>query len=151
MRAVVQRVSRASVSVSGTIVSEIGHGLLVLVGVTEGDSKQDADALAAKIAGLRVFGDVEGKMNLALDDVGGAVLVVSQFTLYGSVRKGRRPSFTGAAHPDVARPIVERVIARLREADLDVGSGRFGELMAVELVNDGPLTFVIDVRDGSVR
>ena len=133
------------------MVSEIASGLLVLVGIAVSDTERDADALAAKIAVLRVFSDEEGKMNRSMDATGGSVLVVSQFTLQGSVRKGRRPGFTNAAQPEVARPLVNRFVSELRGVGLDVATGAFGDLMAVELVNDGPLTLVIDVEDGAVR
>ena len=150
MRAVVQRVSRASVTVDGVVVGEIGQGLLVLVGVTTTDSEADAAALATKLAGLRIFSDEESKMNLSVTDVGGAVLVVSQFTLYGSTRKGRRPSFTAAAGPDLAAPLVNRVVDELRAHEIDVATGVFGAMMDVSLVNDGPVTLVVEVADGSV-
>ena len=150
MRAVVQRVSSASVTVAGSEVGEIGKGLLVFVGATETDTSDDAKALASKLAGLRIFNDPEGKMNLSVTDVAGSVLVVSQFTLYGSTRRGRRPSFTAAARPDVAEPLVEEVVAALAGHGLDVATGRFGAMMDVELVNDGPVTLVLEVRDGAV-
>jgi len=150
MRAVLQRVTRASVTVEGQVVGEIGAGLLVLVGVVDGDDPADAQALAAKIAELRVFADLEGKMNRSVTEVGGAVLVVSQFTLYGDVRRGRRPSFTRAAPPEVARPMVAAVVAGLREHGLQVEQGVFGAHMTVALVNDGPVTLVIEVEGARI-
>jgi D-aminoacyl-tRNA deacylase len=146
MRAVVQRVTRASVRVAGEAVGAIERGFVVLVGVGIDDGDADADALASKIAGLRVFGDANGAMNLALADVGGAVLVVSQFTLLGDVRKGRRPSFIAAARGEQAERLYERVAAKLRESGLRVETGVFGADMAVELVNDGPVTILIDTK-----
>ena len=146
MRAVVQRVTRASVSVGQERVGEIERGFVVLVGVAVDDTDADADALAHKIAGLRVFDDGNDAMNLALADVGGAVLVVSQFTLLGDVRKGRRPSFIAAARGELAERLYERVAANLRAAGLPVETGRFGAGMAVELVNDGPVTILIDTK-----
>ncbi len=146
MRAVIQRVTRASVTVDGRITGAIERGFVALVGVSVDDTDADADALAQKIAGLRIFDDAEGAMNLALGDVGGAVLVVSQFTLLGDVRKGRRPSFIAAARGDLAERLYERVAARLREAELRVETGVFGADMAVELVNDGPVTILMDTK-----
>lgn len=146
MRAVVQRVSRAAVRVEGQTVGEIGRGLLVLVGVAVDDGESDADALAQKVAGLRIFDDAAGAMNLAPADIGGAVLVVSQFTLLGDARKGRRPSFVAAARGEDAERLYERVAERLRAAGLPVATGRFGATMAVELVNDGPVTLLLDTR-----
>lgn len=146
----VQRVSRASVTVDGEVVGEIGRGLLALVGVGSDDSVAEADALAAKLVGLRIFADDEGRMNLSVGDVGGGILVVSQFTLYGDARKGRRPSFVGAALPEVAEPLVERVADAIRGAGVDVSTGRFGEMMDVELVNDGPVTLVLELADGKL-
>ena len=148
MRAVVQRVARASVRVGGETVGEIGRGLLVLVGAAVGDGPADAAALADKLAGLRIFPDEEGRMNRAVGEAGGAVLVVSQFTLCGDVRRGRRPSFTAAAPPEVAEPLVEMVVERLRRAGLPCATGRFRAHMDVELLNDGPVTLVIDVAGG---
>ena len=139
MRAIVQRVSSASVSVDGEAVASIGRGLLVLLGVRSGDGEAEADRVAAKLEALRVFEDDDGKMNLSVRDVGGEVLVVSNFTVYGDTRKGNRPSFVDAARPEVAEPLVERV-----RAALGAQGGRFGARMAVELVNDGPVTLVID-------
>ena len=139
MRAVVQRVSSASVSVDGEVVASIGRGLLVLLGVRDGDGEAQADKVAAKLEALRIFEDDDGKMNLSVRDAAGELLVVSNFTVYGDTRKGNRPSFIGAARPEVAEPLVERV----RET-LGAQGGRFGAHMAVELVNDGPVTLVID-------
>lgn len=150
MRAVVQRVTRASVTVGDAVVGSIGPGLLVLVGVTHSDGREDAHALAGKVAKLRVFGDEAGKMNLAVGDVGGAVLVVSQFTLFGSARRGNRPSFTEAAEPGVAERLIGDFAAQLRSEGVQVASGLFGAAMAVELVNDGPVTLILESRDGRV-
>jgi D-tyrosyl-tRNA(Tyr) deacylase len=146
MRAVVQRVSRASVAIDGEPVGRIGRGFLALVGVAVDDEERDADTLAQKIAGLRIFEDANDAMNLALADVAGAVLVVSQFTLLGDVRKGRRPSFVAAARGEQAERLYERVAAQLRAAGLPVETGRFGARMAVELVNDGPVTILLDTK-----
>jgi D-tyrosyl-tRNA(Tyr) deacylase len=139
MRAVVQRVSSASVSVEGETVASIGRGLLVLLGVRDGDGEAEAEKIAAKVEALRVFEDDGGKMNLSVRDAGGEVLVVSNFTVYGDTRKGNRPSFIEAARPEVAEPLVEHV-----RATLDARGGRFGAHMAVELVNDGPVTVLIE-------
>jgi len=151
VRAILQRVERAAVRVAGQTVGEIGLGLLVLVGVEKGDGAEDAAALAAKLAQLRLFPDAEGKMNLDAMAAGGEFLVVSQFTLAASLARGRRPSFNAAAQPDVARPLVEAVMSQLAAAGFRVEGGRFGASMKVELVNDGPVTLVLDVRDGRVR
>ena len=145
MRVVLQRVSRAKVDVSGRTVGEIGPGHLLLVGFTDQDSEDALVWMADKVVGLRVFRDDEGKMNRGLDEVGGDLLVVSQFTLYGDARKGRRPSFVDAAHPDRAIPLYERFVALLRErAPGKVATGEFGAMMDVELVNDGPVTLVLE-------
>ncbi|MBW3540270.1 MAG: D-tyrosyl-tRNA(Tyr) deacylase [Planctomycetes bacterium] len=146
MRAVVQRVSRASVTVAGEVVGRIGRGLLVLVGVAETDTQDDAVSLAARIAGLRVFEDDAGKMNLALADVGGSVLAVSQFTLLGDCRKGRRPSFIAAARPGKADELYRAFCAELAGQGIAVETGRFQQHMDVELVNDGPVTLLLDSR-----
>ena len=146
MRAVVQRVTRASVTVAGSIFGAIERGFVVLIGVGVDDDERDADAVAQKVAGLRVFDDGDGAMNLALADVGGAVLAISQFTLLGDVRRGRRPSFIAAARGESAERLYERVVDRLRAAGLRVETGRFGARMAVELVNDGPVTILIDTK-----
>lgn len=151
MRAVIQRVSRAAVTVDGEVVGAIGGGFLVLVGVGHGDGSGDVAALADKLAGLRVFPDDDGKMNRSVTEVGGSVLVVSQFTLLGDVRRGRRPSFTAAAPPQVAEPLVVEFVALLEERGIGVATGRFGAMMEVELVNDGPVTILIEVADGKVR
>ncbi|MBA3361253.1 MAG: D-aminoacyl-tRNA deacylase [Acidimicrobiia bacterium] len=148
MKAVVQRVARASVEVDGEIVGAIDAGLLVLVGVARSDSEADAQAIAAKIAGLRVFADDAGHMNLSVKDVGGSVLVVSQFTLYGDAVKGRRPSFTAAAAGEEAEPLVEAVAIRVEQDGVVVARGRFGARMAVRSVNDGPVTILLETRSG---
>jgi D-tyrosyl-tRNA(Tyr) deacylase len=144
MRAVVQRVSRAKVSVSEKIIGKIGPGLLVLLGVGHEDTEADATYLAEKIAGLRVFDDQDGKMNRSVQDTGGSVLVVSQFTLYGDVRRGKRPSFDAAAPPDHARRWYEFLVQCIRTAGLHCETGRFQEVMQVELVNEGPVTILLD-------
>jgi len=147
--AVVQRVTRGSVRAEGAAVAEIGAGFVVLLGVADGDSEVDAEWLAEKIVSLRVFRDDAGKMNLGLDEVGGELLVVSQFTLLGDCRKGRRPSFVGAAQPERAQQLYERFIQRAREIGARVATGIFQATMEVELVNDGPVTLLLDSR--SVR
>ena len=144
MRAVLQRVSRATVSVGDEVTGEIGLGLLVLLGVGTGDTRAEADYLVGKIIGLRIFEDAVGKMNLAVADVGGAVLVVSQFTLYGDVRRGKRPSFDAAAPPEQARELYEYFVEKVRAAGLRCETGRFRETMRVELVNEGPVTILLD-------
>ncbi len=144
MRAVIQRVSEASVTVDGAVVGAIGHGLLILLGVNQTDTLDDVDLLAEKIAHLRIFGDHEGKFNRSLLDVGGAALVVSQFTLYADTRKGRRPSFTAAARPEIAAPLVDAFAAALRARAIPVATGVFGAMMQVALINDGPVTIVMD-------
>jgi D-tyrosyl-tRNA(Tyr) deacylase len=144
MRAVVQRVSRAKVTVNAEITGEIGLGLLVLLGVGRNDTEADATYLAEKIAGLRVFEDAQEKMNLSVKDVGGSVLAVSQFTLYGDVRRGKRPSFDAAAPPEQARQLYEFFVEKIRAAGLPCETGRFQEMMKVELVNDGPVTILLD-------
>jgi len=146
MRAVVQRVSRASVKIDGALTGEIGNGLLVLLGVANDDSKADADYLAEKVAGLRIFEDDAGKMNLSVSDVGGAVLAVSQFTLFGDVRRGKRPSFDAAARLQQARALYEYFVERLRSSGLRCETGRFQEMMEVELVNSGPVTILLDSK-----
>ena len=150
MRAVVQRVSEADVVVEGAVVGSIGRGLLVLVAVAPGDTERDAAALADKLIGLRIFRDENDKMNLSVVDVGGGVLVISQFTLYGDTRRGRRPSFVGAAAPEHAEPLVEAVVATIAAAGLSTATGRFGAAMEVRLTNDGPVTLVLEVSDGRV-
>ena len=144
MRTVVQRVSRATVTVAGEITGEIGIGVLVLLGVGHDDNERGADYLADKIAGLRIFEDDAGKMNRSVVDVGGSILVVSQFTLYGDVRKGKRPSFDAAAPPDRARRLYEHFVERIRATGLRCETGRFQEIMNVELVNEGPVTILLD-------
>ena len=146
MRAVLQRVSRAQVAVDGETVGAIGGGLLVLLGVGRGDGTADVRYLAEKTAGLRIFSDAAGKMNLAVAEAGGGVLVVSQFTLYGDCRKGRRPGFSDAAPPELANALYEQYVAHLRQLGLSVATGVFQANMQVELVNDGPVTFLLDSR-----
>lgn len=144
MRAVVQRVSHAKVTVNGRIAGEIALGLLVLLGVGQEDTESDVNYLAEKVASLRIFADAEEKMNLSVADVGGSVLVVSQFTLYGDLRRGRRPSFDAAAAPDTAQKLYELFVERIRAAGLRCETGRFQEMMQVELVNEGPVTVLLD-------
>lgn len=144
MRAVIQRVTKASVSIGGTVCGEIGRGFLVLLGVTGDDTLDEAQYLADKIVKLRVFTDENDKMNLSLADVSGGLLVVSQFTLYGDCKKGNRPSFTDAARPETAKALYEAFVARCRAAGLPVETGRFGADMAVSLINDGPVTLLMD-------
>ena len=146
MRAIVQRVKSASVRVDGQEVSAIGKGFLVLLGVGGDDCNDDVAYMVRKISGLRVFYDKDGRMRLPLAEVGGAVLVVPQFTLYGDVRKGSRPSFTGAAAPELGRQLYEEVIEGVRDQGLVVSGGRFQEMMEVELVNDGPVTIMLDSK-----
>jgi len=144
VRAVIQRVSRAKVTVGGEVAGEIGPGLLVLLGVGSGDTRADADYLAEKTIGLRIFEDSDGKMNRSLSDTGGAMLVVSQFTLYGDVRRGKRPSFDAAAPPQIAKELYEYFVEKIRAAGLSCETGHFQEMMAVELVNEGPVTILLD-------
>ena len=144
MRVVLQRVSSASVTISGRVTGKIDRGFLLLAGWTHGDTPTQNAWMADKITGLRLFGDTEGKMNLALADVGGSVLVVSQFTLYGDTEKGRRPSFIAAARPEEAIPLYEDFVAQLRKTGLQVATGEFGAMMEVALVNDGPVTLVLE-------
>ena len=144
MRVVLQRVSRASVSVGSRVVGEIGRGFLVLAGFGPSDGDEQLQWMADKIAGLRLFADGEGRMNLGLAEVGGAVLVVSQFTLYGDARKGRRPSFVAAAPPQQAEPLYERFAAALAQRGIPVETGEFGALMEISLVNDGPVTLLLE-------
>jgi D-tyrosyl-tRNA(Tyr) deacylase len=146
MRAVVQRVSHAKVTVKEWISGEIGHGVLVLLGVGHEDSEADATHLAEKITGLRIFEDEHGKMNRSVQDVGGSVLAVSQFTLYGDVRRGKRPSFDDAAPPEHARRLYEFFVQQIQAAGLRCETGRFQEMMQVELVNEGPVTILLDSR-----
>lgn len=145
MRVLLQRVSRAEVRIDGHVVGRIAGGLLLLVGFREGDGAEEVAWMAEKVVGLRIFGDAEGKMNLSLDEVGGDVLVVSQFTLYGDVRKGRRPSFVGAAPPEIAVPLYEGFVTALENrTNGTVETGEFGAAMAVDLVNDGPVTLLLE-------
>ena len=145
MRVVLQRCLEASVSIDGVVVGEIEHGLLILLGIAQEDDQQDLDWMCQKVSGLRIFEDDDGKMNRSVLDVDGAVLVVSQFTLYGNCRKGRRPSFVGAGHPNMAEPLVDAFCARMKEIGVrDVQTGRFGADMKVHLINDGPVTLIID-------
>lgn len=144
MRALVQRVSYGSVKVNGRIVGQIDRGFVVLVGVTHSDTTAEADWLAEKVAGLRVFEDEQEKMNLSLLDVGGGVLAVSQFTLYGDARKGKRPSFSDAARPETAEPLINHFVAQLRGRGLAVATGVFGAMMQVEIHNDGPVTLMLE-------
>jgi D-tyrosyl-tRNA(Tyr) deacylase len=148
LRLILQRVARAAVRVEGKRIAEIGRGLLVLAGVERGDGPEQAVRAAAKLTGLRLFEDPDGKMNLDLAQVGGAVLLVSQFTLAGSLRRGRRPSFEGAAAPELAAPLIERLASELTRRSVPVSCGRFGARMEVESVNDGPVTFVLDLPPG---
>jgi len=145
VRALLQRVTRASVSVDDQVVGEIGPGLCVLVGVTHDDTEAEARKLASKLWGVRVFDDADGAMNLSVAETGGALLVISQFTLYGDSRKGRRPTWIAAARPEEAEPLVVAVVDALRELGATVATGRFGADMAVSLVNDGPVTLLIEV------
>jgi D-tyrosyl-tRNA(Tyr) deacylase len=144
MRAVVQRVSRARVTVREEVTGKIDRGLLVLIGIGAADTEAGADYLADKISGLRIFEDEHGKMNLSLSEIAGSVLAVSQFTLYGDVRRGKRPSFDAAAPPEKARMLYEYFVERIRAAGLRCETGRFQEMMQVELVNDGPVTILLD-------
>ena len=148
MRIIVQRCSRAEVRIDGETVGQIGTGFLLLVGITHGDTKQEAEYLAKKVANMRIFNDAEGKMNLSLAEVGGAILSISQFTLYGNAHKGNRPSFIKAASPEVAEPLYAYFNTLLRELyGLTVETGRFGADMKVDFVNDGPVTILLDSAD----
>ncbi len=146
MRAVVQRVTRAKVTVDDRVVGEIGNGLVVLLGIARDDTKLDAAYLAEKICALRIFDDDEGKMNLSVREVGGGVLIVSQFTLYGDVRRGLRPSWIEAAAPEVADPLYEFFVRQVRAAVSEVATGSFRAMMQLELVNDGPVTILLDSK-----
>jgi len=146
MRAILQRVSEARVQIDGATVGEIGHGLLVLLGVTKSDTAEQARWLADKIVSLRIFNDADGKMNLDVAEVGGAILVVSQFTLYGDCSKGRRPSFIDAAPPEVAIPLYEEFINAVKAHGIPTATGRFGAMMQVSLINDGPVTLILDSK-----
>lgn len=150
MRVVLQRVARASVTVDGEVVSAIGEGLCLLVGVEPGDGPADVEVAVDKISSLRVFSDDTGKMNLSLGDVGGEVLVVSQFTLFGDTRKGRRPSFTGAARPEHAEPLIETMAGAFAKRGIETRTGVFGAAMIVDLANEGPVTLVLEISDGRV-
>ncbi len=147
MRAVIQRVTRASVRVEGQSVSQIGQGLLILLGIGQGDTQKEADFLLEKIVNLRIFEDAGGKMNLSLLDIKSALMVISQFTLYADCRKGRRPSFTGAAPPEAARTLYEYFLGRAKFTGLEIASGVFQAMMEVELVNSGPVTIILDSSD----
>lgn len=144
MRVVLQRVSKAAVRIDGRLAGEIGQGFCLLVGFTHGDTTAQVDWMAEKVAGLRLFSDAGGKMNLGLEDVGGALLVISQFTLYGDSAKGRRPSFIDAARPETAIPLYQRFLEVLRQRGLTVAAGEFGADMKVEIHNDGPVTLILD-------
>jgi D-tyrosyl-tRNA(Tyr) deacylase len=144
MRVVLQRVSKASVTIGGRVAGAIGRGFCLLVGFTHGDTGEQVDWMAEKVAGLRLFSDAEGKMNLGLSEVQGAVLVISQFTLYGDTAKGRRPSFIDAARPETAIPLYERFLAALRARGLELASGEFGADMQAEIHNDGPVTLILE-------
>ena len=148
MRACIQRVSQADVTVDGEVIGRIGRGLVVLLGVAHNDGASQVDRLADKIVGLRVFEDDAGKMNRSLTEVGGSMLVISQFTLYGDCRKGRRPSFTDAAPPELAEQLYEAFVARVRDQGIEVATGRFRAQMCVSPVNDGPVTLWIDTAVG---
>lgn len=147
MRVVIQRAAKAEVRIDGEVVGKIGKGFLLLVGITDGDTLSDADYLAKKVAQMRIFEDAEGKMNLALHDVHGQVLSISQFTLYADCRHGNRPSFITAARPEVANPLYEYFNEQLRQYGLHVETGRFGADMKVDFINDGPVTILLDSKD----
>lgn len=144
MRCILQRVSQAAIEIDGEMIASIGSGILVLVGVVDGDGEINARKAAQKISGLRLFGDSRGRMNLSVREAGGAIMVVSQFTLAGSIDRGRRPSFDKAAAPELAEPLVDLLAAELESAGHEVARGRFGAHMRIDLVNDGPVTFVLD-------
>ena len=146
MRAVVQRVASSRVTVDERVTGEVKKGLLVLLGVTHDDTSKDVDYMVDKVANLRIFEDENDKMNLSLKDIGGEVMAVSQFTLYGDARKGRRPSFSDAARPDVANPLYEEFVEKLRAQGITVGTGEFGAHMMVELTNDGPVTILLESK-----
>ena len=149
MRVLLQRVSHASVSIEGNVISSIGKGLLILLGIGHGDGEDQAGFLAEKVANLRIFQDGQGKTNLSVMDIKGEAIVVSQFTLYADARKGRRPSFTDAAAPEIAAPLVERFVELLREHGIPTQTGKFGEHMSVEIQNDGPVTIWLENESGS--
>lgn len=144
MRVVIQRVTKAQVSVEGNVIGKIKEGLLILLGITHGDNQKDAKWLVNKISGLRIFSDENGKMNRSIEDIEGEILLISQFTLYGDARKGRRPSFIEAAKPDIAVPLYNKFIDLVREKNIKISTGEFGADMKVELLNDGPVTMIID-------
>lgn len=146
MRAVVQKVSSSKVTVDEKVVGQINQGLMVLLGVTHGDTSKDVDYMVDKITNLRIFEDAQGKMNLSLKDVNGEVLAVSQFTLYGDARRGRRPSFSEAARPEVANPLYEEFVQKVKNQGINVGTGKFGAHMMVDLTNDGPVTILLESR-----
>ena len=150
MKALIQRVDHASVSVDGEVVGQIGVGLLALVGAGRSDTSADAAALARKVVGLRIFADENGRFNLSLLDVGGAMLVVSQFTLYADVRRGRRPSFTEAARPEQAEQLVDEFVEAVESQGVQVATGRFGAMMQVDLSNNGPFTLMVETSEGRV-
>ena len=150
MKALIQRVDHASVSVDGEMIGRIGEGLLALVGAGRADTSADAEALARKVVGLRIFPDEDGRFNLSLIDVGGAMLVVSQFTLYADVRRGRRPSFTEAARPEQAEQLVDEFVEAVRAGGVEVATGRFGAMMEVDLRNNGPFTLMVETAAGRV-
>lgn len=146
MRAVVQKVSSSKVTVDEEVIGQINQGLMVLLGVTHDDTSKDVDYMVDKVTNLRIFEDTEGKMNLSLKDVEGEVLVVSQFTLYGDARRGRRPSFSDAARPEVANPLYEEFVEKVKNQGINVGTGKFGAHMMVDLTNDGPVTILLESR-----
>ena len=146
MRSVVQRVAHASVTVDGEVLGKIGKGLLVLLGVSDDDTDADLNYMADKVSGLRIFEDEDEKMNLSVEDIGGEIMVISQFTLFGDCRKGKRPSFVAAGKPDFANEMYEKFVEKLTEKSFDVKKGRFGADMKVELLNDGPVTLLIDSK-----
>lgn len=150
MRVVLQRASRAEVRVDNSVVASIGRGLVLLVGIEQEDTSEDVRTVVNKIANLRVFSDDVGKMNLSIGDVGGEIIVVSQFTLLGDVRRGRRPSFAGAATPETAAPLIDEMVAGFRQVGIETGSGVFGAPMEVDLVNDGPVTLVLSVQGATM-
>ena len=147
MKVVIQRVSRGSVSINGKTVGKVGKGYVILLGIAKSDGEADIDYLVEKIVHLRIFEDEQGKMNLSLLDVGGSVLVVSQFTLYANTRKGRRPSFIQAAPPEIAIPLYEKFIEKMRRFAIDVQTGEFGAMMSVDICNEGPVTIIIDSEE----
>lgn len=150
MKAVVQRVSEANVAVDGKIIGEIEQGLMILLGITEGDTEEDIEVIVNKLINLRIFEDAAQKMNLSLLDIGGSILSISQFTLYGDVRKGRRPSFSKAAPPEVAEQLYDQFNDYIKSAGVHVETGSFGAMMDVSLTNDGPVTFVVESIDGKL-